>query len=133
VADARQALGDWPGTKNGRNHRVALSGPTQELIDQHLAEKSSRSSGLLKKLVADLKLKRATPHDLRRTCLTWLTRLGFGRDAMDRVANHRTSSVTDVYDRHGYAEEDKRIMSAVARHILGIIEGTGTSNVVSLR
>jgi hypothetical protein len=62
VADARQALGDWPGTKNGRNHRVALSGPTQELIDQHLAEKSSRSSGLLKKLVADLK-----PSALRRT------------------------------------------------------------------
>ena len=34
--------------------------------------------------------------------------LGFGRDAMDRVANRKTSRVTDVYDRHGYAEEDKR-------------------------
>jgi hypothetical protein len=52
---------------------------------------------------------------------------------MDRVANHRTSSVTDVYDRHGYAEEDKRIMSAVARLVLGIVEGAAASNVVSLR
>ena len=52
---------------------------------------------------------------------------------MDRVANHRTSSVTDVYDRHGYAEEDKRIISAIARHALCVVEGTGTSNVVSLR
>jgi hypothetical protein len=59
--------------------------------------------------------------------------MGFGRDAMDRVANHRTSSVTDVYDRHGYAKEDKRIMSAVARHVLSVVEGTATSNVVSLR
>ena len=34
---------------------------------------------------------------------------------------------------HGYAEEDKRIMAAVARHVLSVVEGTGTSNVVSLR
>ena len=70
---------------------------------------------------------------LRRTCLTWITRLGFGRDAMDRVANHRTSTVTDVYDRHGYADEDKRIMAAVARHVLSIVGGTSTGNVVNLR
>jgi hypothetical protein len=36
---------------------------------------------------------------------------------MDRVANHISSGVTDVYDRHGYADEDKRIMAAVARHM----------------
>ena len=65
--------------------------------------------------------------------LTMITRFGFGRDAMDRIANHKTSSVTDVYDRHGYADEDKRIMAAVARHVLGLIEGPATSNVVSLR
>ena len=52
---------------------------------------------------------------------------------MDRVANHRTAKVTGVYDRHGYAEEDRRIMSAVARLLLSLVEGSGTSNVVSLR
>ncbi len=69
----------------------------------------------------------------RRTCLTTITRLGFGRDAMDRIANHKTSKVTDVYDRHGYGDEDKRIMAAVARHVLNLVEGAETSNVVSLR
>ena len=34
---------------------------------------------------------------------------------------------------HGFAEEDKRIMTAVARHVLGLVEGAGTSNVVSPR
>ena len=82
---------------------------------------------LMRELVAELKIERATPHDLRRTCLTTITRLGFGRDAMDRIANHKTSTVTDVYDRHGYADEDKRIMAAVARHVLGLVEGTGTA------
>ena len=51
---------------------------------------------------------------------------------MNRVRD-RTSSVTDVYDRHGYADEDKRIMAAVARHVLSLVEGTKTSNVISLR
>ena len=53
---------------------------------------------------------------------------------MDRVANHKTAKVTDVYDGHGYADEDKRIMSAVARLVTSLVDGTGTTtNVVSLR
>jgi hypothetical protein len=56
-----------------------------------------------------------------------------GRDAMDRVANHRTSSVTDVYDRHRYRDEDKQIMAAVARHVLSIVGGASTGNVVNKR
>jgi integrase len=127
--------GKWPGTKNGRDHRVWLAEPVQALIGSHLKGKRSGkvSSMAMKKIVAGLGIERATPHDLRRTCLTWITRLGFGRDAMDRIANHKTTTVTDVYDRHGYAEEDKRIMAAVARHLIGLVEGTETSNVISLR
>jgi hypothetical protein len=41
--------------------------------------------------------------------------------------------VTDIYDRHGYADEDKRIMAAVARHVLSIVGGASTGNVVNLR
>jgi integrase len=97
-------IGDWPGTKNGRDHRVALSEAAQGLIEIHLADKSSasKSSALMKKLVSEFDLERATPHDLRRTCLSAITRLEFGRDAMDRIANHRKGGITDVYDRHSY-------------------------------
>ena len=52
---------------------------------------------------------------------------------MDRIANHRKGGVTDVYDRHGYADEDRRIMAAVARHVMSLVEGKETSNVVALR
>ena len=55
-----------------------------------------------------------------------------GRDATDRVANHRTSSVTDVYDRHGYQDEDRRIMTTIARHVTSIVEATGKTNVIAL-
>ena len=127
--------GDWPGTKNGRDHRVALSEPALEMIEVHLATRSSAqmSSLRLKKLVKDLGLGHVTPHDLRRSCLTWITRLKFGRDAMDRIANHRKGGITDVYDRHGYEEEDKRIMAAIARHVASVIEETGKTNVIPLR
>ena len=93
----------------------------------------NRSGTLMERLVAEIGIERATPHDLRRTCLTTITRLGFGRDAMDRIANHKTSSVTDVYDRYGYEAEDRRIMTAVARHVMSLVEGKETSNVVALR
>jgi integrase len=127
--------GSWPGTKNGRDHRVALSEAALALIPLHLADRASgqKSALLLKALVAEFSLERATPHDLRRTALTKITKLGFGRDAMDRIANHRKGGITDIYDRHSYEDEDRRIMAAVARQILSIVEGTGATNVVSLR
>jgi integrase len=127
--------GAWPGTKNVRDHRVALSGPALEQVELHLAHRASAqmSSLRLKKLVAEFGLENVTPHDFRRTALSTITGLGFSRDAMDRIANHKKGGITDVYDRHSYAEEDKRIMAAVARHILGLVEGKGSTNVVALR
>ena len=127
-------VGSWPGTKNGRDHRVALSDTAQGLIELHLKGKvkAKRSGERMQRLVAELGLERATPHDLRRTCLTWITRLGFGRDAMDRIANHKKGGITDVYDRHGYADEDKRIMTAVARHVGMLIGESAPDNVTLL-
>ena len=113
----------------------SLSDAALDLIERHLATRGSgqMSSLRLKKLVAAHAIEKVTPHDLRRTCLTWITRLGFGRDAMDRIANHKKGSITDVYDRHGYAEEDRRIMAAVARHLAALVGANAASNVVALR
>ena len=67
--------------------------------------------------------EKVTPHDLRRTYCSKLTALGFGRDAMNRVTNHKEGGIADVYDRHRYAEENKKIMESVARQIVAIAEG----------
>jgi integrase len=125
--------GDWPGTKNGASHRVWLSAPARAILIE-LGGESPPTSGLvfegcprLTRPMADacskLGVERATPHDLRRTFSTTVTGLGFGRDALNRVTNHREGGIADVYDRHRYTEENMRIMEAVAAHILALAEG----------
>jgi integrase len=74
--------------------------------------------------------ERATPHDLRRTHGTMIAALGFGRDARNRIQNHRDSGIASVYDRHRYADEDKHIMEAVAARIMALAEGRSEDNKV---
>jgi integrase len=64
-----------------------------------------------------------TPHDLRRTFGSTVTGQGHGRDAMDRLLNHRKKSISAVYDRHEYSAEDQRIAEHVCGQLLRLAEG----------
>jgi integrase len=88
--------------------------------------------GAMRAVCAKLGAERATPHDLRRTFSTTVTGLGFGRDALNRVTNHREGGIASVYDRHGYADENKQVMEAVAAKIIALVEGRADENVVRL-
>jgi integrase len=127
----------WPGTKNAQSHRVWLSAPVHELIPDVLAS-STRSTTQMSRDMRNICTRlgvgeKVTPHDLRRTFCSQVTALGFGRDAMNRVTNHRDGGIADVYDRHRYQEENKTIMEAVARHIVAIADHGGAINVIALR
>ena len=53
---------------------------------------------------------------------------------MNRIQNHKEGGVTDTYDRHGYEDENKRVMEAVASHLMAIVAGKdGDDNVVQYR
>ena len=53
---------------------------------------------------------------------------------MNRVTNHREGGIASVYDRHHYADENKRVMEAVATKIMSLVEGGPVvSNVVKLQ
>jgi integrase len=137
----------WPGTKNGESHRVWLSKPVQDLLaamsdgnDSTGFVFASPRGGPISKLddamrsiCGKLKIERATPHDLRRTFSTTVTSLGFGRDALNRVTNHKDGGIASVYDRHGYADENKRVIERVAAKIMALVEGRETDNVVTLQ
>jgi integrase len=130
---APDAKTGWPGTKNAQSHRVWLSEPVHELLQDVFA--APKRAGQMQQEMRDICSKlgvreKVTPHDLRRTFCSKVTALGFGRDAMNRVTNHRDGGIADVYDRHRYQEENKKIMETVARHIVTIAEGR--SNVIEL-
>jgi len=130
---------DWPGTKNGASHRVWLPKPALALLEDMEREglvfvgPRGRAIANLDAAMRDISDKLdvdpATPHDLRRTHGTTITGLGFGRDAMNRVQNHKEGGIASVYDRHRYADENQKIMEAVASRIVTLAEG----NVVPLR
>jgi integrase len=136
----------WPGTKNANGHRVWISQPAKALIAELGGEPSglvfatvngNAASGLddaMRNICRKLNIERVTPHDLRRTFGSTVTALGFGRDAMDRILNHKSHGVGAIYDRYSYAIEDQRIMEAVASRILALAQGThAPSNVIAAK
>jgi integrase len=138
------ALG-WPGTKNNQAHRVWLPEPSQRLLAD-LSEQGfvlagrggrpvDRLDAVMRSICVQLGIReKVTPHDLRRTHGTKITGLGFGREAMNRIQNHKDGGIASVYDRHGYGDENKRIMEAVAAQIMMLVEGgSGSDNVVPLQ
>jgi integrase len=136
----------WPGTKNGQTHRIWLPKPVQSL----LAELDRDGKGfvlagprggaverldlVMRTICADLGIgDKVTPHDLRRTHGTRITALGFGRDAMNRIQNHKEGGIASVYDRHRYSAENQKIMEAVAADIMALAEaGPTIDNVMRL-
>ena len=75
---------------------------------------------------------KVTPHDLRRIHGTTVTSLGFTRDQMNRLQNHKEGGIGSVYDRHSYADENKRIQEAVVARIMALIDGRDDGKVVHL-
>ncbi len=126
----------WPGTKNGQTHRVWLPAPAQTLLADldasgRMFAGVSDLAPAMRAICAQLKVERATPHDLRRTHGSMVTALGFGRDAMNRIQNHREGGIASVYDRHQYADENRTIMEAVAARIVALAEGHAADNVIT--
>jgi integrase len=132
----------WPGTKNGRTHRVWLARAAREIVESLFTmNKQGRVfpsrpelDAQMREICARLGVReKVTPHDLRRTHGSTVTRLGFGRDAMNRIQNHVEGGIADVYDRHRYEVENKRVMETVAERLLALAEGrAGGDEVVRL-
>jgi integrase len=136
----------WPGTKNGETHRVWLPKAVQDIIAE-LSDGATtgfvfaatrggpvdRLDAAVREACKKLGGERARPHDLRRTHGSTITGLRFGREAMNRVQNHKEGGIADVYDRHEYADENKHVMEAVAARILALVGGEPTGNVVAFR
>lgn len=139
-----------PTTKNGLPHTVPLCAMALELIE---ATKPYRVNGLLfpntkggvmeSQVISKVMERiawdsapdtdRPTPHDLRRTFTTGISKLGFNRLVQDKVTNHKDNSVGGIYDRNDYQKEKRQALEAWERHIQEILTGEPMSNVIAFK
>jgi integrase len=62
-------------------------------------------------------------HDLRRTCVSGMARLGVAPHVADKVLNHQTgtiSGVAAIYQRHEFLEERKDALERWSAHIAAL-------------
>jgi len=145
-------------SKNGRAHRVPLSPLAKKLLKEikgkaggsrflfpsphRVSSPGSADKPITPQSVSHavrnnldvLKVKDVHPHDLRRTAATFMTSLGIPRLVVAKVLNHAETSVTAVYDRHGYDAEKRYALDTWGAELETIIKGKRKrSNVVPLK
>lgn len=143
----------WPGTKNKQSHYVFLTQVVMDILAE-LRDKDDDGfvfngyrdgtalggnslNEAMRAICVTLGIERpdkVTPHDLRRTHGTTITKLKFIRDQMNRIQNHKDGGIASVYDRNEYLDEFKLIQETVTERIMTLVEGRDlTGKVVPIR
>jgi integrase len=152
--DLDKALWTIPGgrTKNDEKHEVPLSDAALSVLASLPRTKSdkgylfttnakthvsgySRAKATLDKAVIeiaraergqDVEIPRWTFHDLRRTAVSGMARLGVALPVIEKVVNHSSGSfagIVGVYQRHSFAVEKRIALQAWANFVLATVEG----------
>jgi integrase len=134
LSDSAMAiLQGLPKFKGGKGRAPLLFSTTGETAISGLSKAKHRlHEAMTEQLGAEP--ERWTLHDIRRTCISGLQRLGFPIEVTEAVANHRSGTlagVAGVYARHDYATEKRTALDAWARHVESIVSG-GPANVVPM-
>jgi integrase len=147
--DVDRKLWSLPGarTKNGRPHTVPLSGLAVRIIREALEHDCefifpAENGGALASAVVTRAISRAhetsdgrplgrfgiaawSAHDLRRTCLDGMARLGVSPHVIAHCANHRSITKSGVtfahYVVHSYEAEKRHALDLWAERLAGII------------
>jgi integrase len=71
-----------------------------------------------------LNIEKFVPHDLRRSCATMLSKIGFSDAIVDAVLAHLKKGEIRTYNKNKYDKEKQQAMEAWERKFLNIITGT---------
>lgn len=117
-------------TKNGRLHVVHLSGQAVAILNQphrgrvyifsNTARPYQRFNKTKRRLDAMAGINDWVLHDLRRTCVSGMARLGVAPHVADKILNHQSgtiSGVAAVYQRHEFLNERKEALERWGHHI----------------
>lgn len=116
--------GDWwiippEKSKNGKEHTVFLTTLAKEIIGEPSKKELTDSVFPGPKMVSIGVVALShyvrkveilgdwTPHDLRRTCATGLSKLGCPDENIDAILNHTKTGVIKIYNRNKYLDEKR--------------------------
>jgi integrase len=123
-------------TKNGKQHVVHLSAQALAVLNR-VPRKGpfvftilgtrpfhdfSKAKRMLDRLSA---VSHWRLHDLRRTCVSGMARLGVAPHVADKILNHQTgtiSGVAAVYQRHEFLAERQAALDLWGAHVAALIE-----------
>lgn len=120
-------------TKSDRAHRVPLTGMALDLIQrQPKADRwvfASVKGQSLRRLALShavrrnnhFGLTRWTPHDLRRTAVTHMAKLGVDKFVRERILNHSQGKMDTTYDLYTYDREKRSALEKWERKLKSII------------
>jgi integrase len=135
--DLKHRLWRLPGerTKNGHPHTVPLSPLAIELIGKGDSEQvfPNPEPVAVAQTVYSAQdrfgIAHWTAHDLRRTSLTSMAKLGVAPIVLGHIANHRTTTkagmTLSVYVHHAYEKEKREALELWADRLQGIVSGSG--------
>ncbi len=107
----------------------ALTGESEYALPAYASKKATKSytERVLSRAVRDNEkhfgIAHWTPHDLRRTAASFMTRIGVPRLHVEKVLNHSTGDIAEVYDRHDYLPEKRAALEKWGEHLRAIVEG----------
>jgi integrase len=118
-------------TKNGKPHIVHLSKPAlavlmrmprlgQFVFSLSGAKPFGRFSAAKRDLDKLSGVSNWRLHDLRRTCVSGMARLGVAPHVADKILNHQTGSISGVaavYQRHEFLGERKEALESWGEHV----------------
>jgi len=135
-------------TKNKKTHTIPLSRQALTLIeavpeiagDYVFSTTGNAPLGHLDraKRELDARMNPAAPwvlHDLRRTAVSGMARLGINLPVIEKIANHTSGSfrgIVGTYQRHSFLPEMRDALQRWANHIDTLVEGRKPAKVIKL-
>jgi len=125
-------------TKNAKSHEVHLSGPVVEVLSRAnkrhkfifswAGDSSFQGFSPAKREIDELSgVTGWRLHDLRRTCVSGMARLGIAPHVADKILNHQAgtiSGVAAVYQRHDFRAERRESLETGGAHVSRITGNT---------
>lgn len=73
-----------------------------------------------------------TPHDLRRTCATFMSKIGIMDEVIDAVLNHTKQGIIRTYNVNRYDKEIQAALESWERKLINIVTEKKKNNVIPI-